>query len=135
MKYPVELKYLSIFGSALLMCVLILVLCINNYQPALFQKLLVSCNELYLSSIDNVYILATVFAIVLTALLTSLALKLLFSCYKTNLSFQRITNHTQYHFPKRLEKICQKLQLSKEIFIITTHSKPLAITAGFFSLK
>jgi beta-lactamase regulating signal transducer with metallopeptidase domain len=64
-----------------------------------------------------------------------LSLKLILSNYKTTQSLAKITAKARKRFPQPLQRVCKKLGLSKDIFIITTHKKPLALTAGLFFPK
>lgn len=135
MKYPVEVKYLFLFCFSLALCVSILLLCIHNYLPNLFQQFLISCTNLYSDSSKKEILLASFFCIILTAVVGLFGLKLLFSGYKTNKSLLTITTKSKSKLPKRLQTISQQLGISKNLFVITNHTKPLAITAGLFSPK
>lgn len=135
MKLSVELRYCVLFIFSLIVTVLALVVSINKLQPLLFQRIFSSCTAAYQSITANAVIISTVFVIGLLLLFVSLSLKLILSGYRTSRSLSKISNKAQKNFPSALSKIIKRLGLSRNLFIITNHAKPLAVTVGMFDPK
>ncbi|MDQ5950779.1 MAG: hypothetical protein QG639_55 [Patescibacteria group bacterium] len=135
MKRAVELRYISLFTFSLVVTVVALVISIHKLQPLLFQQIFTSCTAAYEQISANSLVISTVFALGLTLLFASLSLKLLLSSYRTSKSLISLSIDAQKHFPRSLSKVIKKLGLSKKLFLVTSHSRPLAVTAGILSPK
>lgn len=135
MKLSLETRYSIIFSFSLVVTVGSLIVSINKLQPLLFQQLFNSCTAVYQSLSANWLLISILLVIALVGLLVSLFLKLILSSYKTSLSLDNISSGLDTQFPSKLSKICTKLALTHDVFMITNHKKLLAFTAGLFSPK